>query len=178
MSAASVTKNTWWALVLGGLASLLFGVAVVFWPGLTVLVLIYLFSSYVLISGVVNVLSGISVTSINDTWFLPVIMGVVELGVGVYLLRHTTVKFTTLIVLIGFTLIARGLIEAVNVYYSTKQAVKLQALGYIAGLAGLVAGIVILFTKQSAGVSFVWILGVYAIVLGVLHLAITADTEN
>jgi len=47
-------------------------------------------------------------------------------------------------------------------------------MGYISGLAGLVAGIVILFSKQSSGVAFVWMLGVYALVVGVIHLAMLA----
>ncbi len=60
MSTASVTKENWWALVSGGVATLIFGVAAVFWPGITLLVLLYLFSAYALISGVVNISAGLS----------------------------------------------------------------------------------------------------------------------
>ena len=51
MSTVSVTKENWWALVLGGVATIIFGVAAVFWPGITLLVLLYLFSAYALVSG-------------------------------------------------------------------------------------------------------------------------------
>src|SRR6202035_3571724 len=108
MSTAAVTKENWWALVLGGVATIIFGVAAVFWPGLTLLVLLYLFSAYVVISGVVNVLAGLGVVGLAEAWFLPVILGAFELGVGVYLLRHVSVKFSTFVILIGFVLIARG----------------------------------------------------------------------
>jgi uncharacterized membrane protein HdeD (DUF308 family) len=171
MSTVSVTKENWWALVLGGVATLLFGLAAVFWPGLTMLVLLYLFSSYALILGVVYVLAGLGAVGRSDTWFLPLVLGAFQLGVGVYLLQHTAVKFNTFIVLIGFTLIATGVFEAVNAYYSSHMATKAQAISYLAGLAGLVAGIVILFAKQVHGVSFVWILGLYAIVVGAIHIA-------
>lgn len=171
MSATSVSKEAWSSLVLGGLATLIFGVAVVFWPGLTLTVLLYLFSTYILISGVVNIFSGLGVSGNSDTWFLPVVIGAFEAGVGVYLLRHIHVTFKTFVVLIGFTLIARGLVEAVTLYYNASAAMKLQVMGYLSGLAGLVVGIVILFSKQSSGVAFVWLLGVYALVVGVIHLA-------
>lgn len=171
MSTASITKENWWALVLGGVVTLLFGLAVVFWPSLTLLVLIYLFSAYVLVTGVVYVLAGLGVVGRSDTWFLPVVLGAFQLGVGVYLLQHTSVKFSTLIVLIGFVLIATGVFEAVNAYYTARLSVRAQAVSYLAGLAGIVAGIVILFAKQVHGVSFVWILGLYAIVVGTIHLA-------
>lgn len=172
MSTANVTKESWGALVLGGVATLIFGVAVVFWPGLTLLALLYIFSAYALISGAVNILAGLSTVGRADSWFLPVALGAFEVGVGVYLLRHTAVKFSTFILLIGFTLIASGIVEAVNAYYgSSRAAAKTVALSYLSGLGALVAGIVILFAKQSQGVSFVWILGLYAIVVGTIQIA-------
>ena len=171
MSATAVSKEAWSSLVLGGLATLIFGVAVVFWPGLTLTVLLYLFSTYILISGVVNIFTGLGLSGSSDTWFLPVVIGAFEAGVGVYLLRHIHVTFKTFVVLIGFTLIARGLVEAVALYYNSNAAMKLQVMGYLSGLAGLIVGIVILFSKPSSGIAFVWLLGVYALVVGVIHLA-------
>jgi len=178
MSTASVTKENWWALVLGGVATIIFGVAAVFWPGISLLVLLYLFSAYVLISGVVNVLAGLGTVGSSDSWFLPVILGAFELGVGVYLLRHVSVAFSTFIVLIGFTLIARGVIEAVGVYYNSRLSSKAQALGYVSGLGALAAGIVILFAKQAQGVGFVWILGLYTLVVGTIHVAELASNNK
>jgi len=171
MSTASVTSDNWWALVSGGVAALIFGVVAVFWPGLTLLVLLYLFSAYVLIQGVVDVTSGLSSVSVADSWFLPVVLGAYELGVGIYLLRHPSVKFSTFIVLIGATLIARGVIEAVGAYFNALVTARNRALAYVSALAGLAAGIVILFAKVSGGVAFVWILGAYAITVGILQVA-------
>lgn len=171
MSAASVTTNNWWALVSGGVAAIIFGVIAVFWPGLTLLVLLYLFSAWVLISGLVDVMRGLSTVSMTESWFLAVVLGAFEVGVGVYLLRHTAVKFSTFVILIGVTLIARGVIEAVESYFNSLVTTKDRALMYLNGLAGLVAGIVILFAKARQGVAFVWILGSYAIVVGILQVA-------
>jgi uncharacterized membrane protein HdeD (DUF308 family) len=177
MSTASVTKENWWALLSGGVATIIFGVAAVFWPGITLLVLLYLFSAYALVSGVVNISAGLSNLGQSDSWFLPVVLGLFELGVGVYLLRHTAVKFATFIILIGFVLIVRGIVEAVGAYYDVKASPKVQALSYLSGIGALVAGIVILFVaKQSQGVDFVWILGLYGIGVGVLQ--ITALSEK
>ncbi len=171
MSAVSVTRDNWWALVLGGVATLLFGLAAVFWPGLGLHVLLYLFSAFVLIVGVVDALTGLSSIGVADTWFLPSALGAFELGVGVYLVRHTNVKFTTFVALIGFALIARAVVEAVNAYFSVANIAKAQALAYLSALVALVAGILILFAKQKHGVSFVWLLGTYAIVTGIFQIS-------
>lgn len=178
MSTANITKDNWWALVLGGVATLLFGLAAVFWPSLTMLVLLYLFSAFVLINGVVDVMAGLNTINKVESWFLPVVLGVFQLGVGVYLVRHTAVKFSTFIILIGFTLIARGVFEAVVAFFNHKATVKALAVSYVCGLAGLVAGIVILFAKQAQGVSFVWILGLYAIFIGTLHITELSSGEK
>ncbi len=172
MSTASVTKENWWALVLGGVATLLFGVAAVFWPGLSLLVLLYLFSAYVLISGVVNISAGISTAGLVDSWFLPVALGAFELGVGVYLLRHTKATFATFVILIGFVLIARGIIEGVSTYFlNARTSARARSLSYLSSLGALVAGIVILFSNESNGVSFVWVLGLYAILVGTVNIS-------
>jgi uncharacterized membrane protein HdeD (DUF308 family) len=171
MSAVSVTRDNWWALVLGGVGTLLFGLASVFWPGLNLHVLLYLFSAFVLVTGVVDALTGLGTVGAADTWFLPSALGAFELGVGIYLLRHVNVKFTTFVALIGFTLIARAVIEAVSAYFSAAQLAKTQALNYLSALVALVAGIIILFAKQTHGVSFVWLLGTYAIVTGVFQIS-------
>lgn len=178
MSAASVTKDNWWALVSGGVATLIFGVAAVFWPGLTLLVLLYLFSAYVVISGVLDVMSGLSTFSSVDTWFLPVALGAFEAGVGIYLLRHRGVQFETLVVLIGFVLIARGIAEAVGSYFNSAMTAKVATLNYLSGLAALISGIVILFAKEQNGVGFVWILGAYAILAGTLQVASLSERSG
>src|ERR1700747_2818859 len=99
-----------------GVLAVLFGVAAVFWPGLTLTTLLYLFSAYVLVSGVVNLMASVTMAGGVDHLFLRAVLGVFELGVGVYLLRHPMVKFSTLILLIGFTLIVRGVVDVVSTY--------------------------------------------------------------
>ncbi|MEK7059827.1 MAG: DUF308 domain-containing protein [Patescibacteria group bacterium] len=171
MSTATVTKDNWGAMVLGGVATIIFGVAAVFWPGLTLLVLLYLFSAYALVSGVVNVMAGLGTIGRADAWFLPVALGAFELGVGIYLLRHVTVTFSLMVLLIGFTLIARGVVETVSAYFNSRASDKARTMSYVNGLAALVAGIAVLFAEPAHGVAFVWILGLYAIVVGTIQIA-------
>ncbi|HUD05357.1 MAG TPA: DUF308 domain-containing protein [Candidatus Saccharimonadales bacterium] len=170
MSTTAVTKDLWGAWLMRGFITLVFGIAAVFWPGLTLLVLIYLFGAFVLVSGVVTVLDGVLDIESGKSWFLSALLGVFELGVGVYLLRHPTVSFKALIVLIGFVILARGLIELVRAFLDNEKASRM-ALMVFGGLLGVAVGIIMFFQKVSGGVDFVWLLGGYAMIVGTLQVA-------
>ncbi len=110
--------NYWWVLTIRGIAALLFGFAAVFWPQITLVVLIYLFSAYILVVGVIDIVEGlVSITKGGLGWLLKLLLGVLELGVGVYLLRHTAVAFAPLIAIIGFILIAPGVFDSVTAIF-------------------------------------------------------------
>jgi uncharacterized membrane protein HdeD (DUF308 family) len=47
--------RAWWMLILRGTVALLFGILTLFWPGLTLLLLITLFSAYAIAGGIVAI---------------------------------------------------------------------------------------------------------------------------
>ena len=166
------TKNL---MIFEGMASIAFGIAAVFWPGLTVKTLLYLFASYVLVIGLINIMNGIFQIKTNpSSWFLKLVLGALELGVGVYLLRHPVVTYATFVLLIGFTLIFNGIFRLV-ISFSEKISSTMRTMLLIGGALGLLAGIVVLFQPAASGVAFVWILGLYALLTGPIMLAAAHD---
>lgn len=165
-------------LVLRGVVAILFGVAAVFWPGLTLGTLVYLFSAFILIDGLINTVTSITDSSNKRYWFLSLVLGLLQIGVGVYLLRHPAVTFATLILLIGFTLVGVGLINAIGSWFDEGLGSTEKMFHALIGLAALAVGIVILFQPESSGVAFVWLLGLYAIVAGALQLALAKDVSK
>lgn len=177
MVAKSVAKDLWEAWLVRGVITVIFGVAAVFWPGLTIATLVYLFGAFVLVSGIVTIINGILDVKNNLTWFLTILVGGFELGVGVYLLRHPLLSFLTLILLIGFVLIARGIIEIVHALLESTSATT-RTLDILSGLFALAVGIFILFQKASASVAFVWLLGFYAIVVGCMRVSVAIEARR
>ncbi len=168
----------WGSALMAGMLATVFGVAAVFWPNITLLTLLYLFSAYVLVDGLVNFFGGISSLSRKgSSWFLQTILGVLEIGVGVYLLRHPHVTFATFILLIGFTLIFRGVFAIVGAFLDQATTTQ-RTLMVISGLLALVVGIVILFQPVSSGVAFVWLLGLYALIAGPLSISLAFEARK
>jgi len=170
-------QTYWWALTLRGIAAILFGIAAVFWPGITLVTLVYLFSAWVLVDGVIRIVSGVGRIGGQQLGFLTMIVGLLQLGVGVYLLRHPAVSFATLILLIGFMLIVAGVVEIVTALNSREGATS-KTLAIIVGAAMLLAGILMLFQPASSGVAFVWILGLFALINGPLMIAMSLELRN
>lgn len=172
-----VVNDLWWVGVLQGVVALLFGIAAVFWPSLTLVTLVYLFSAFVLAWGIASVVEAILAINHRSTWWMTLIFGFVGIGVGVYLVRHPDVSFNTLILLIGFTLIIRGIFDVLGAFVDQVTATG-KVFWTIAGLAGILVGIIILTQPVAGGVAFVWILGLYALLVGPLMIALSFDLRN
>lgn len=174
-------SNLTGGLVLRGIVAILFGIAAVFWPGITILTLLYLFSTFLLISGLFTLIYGIGRLGREGTSILTRIvhplLGLVQIGVGVYLLRHPHVTFATFILLIGFALIIRGVFEVVEGLFEEGPS-SYRIVMILVGILALVAGVLVLFQPAASGVAFVWILGIYAIVAGSLMLAAAVEAHR
>lgn len=169
------------SLILRGVLAILFGIAAVFWPGITLVTLVYLFGAFVLINGLVDLVIAISrlasrtVSSMNN-WLI-LLLGILQIGVGVYLFRHPEVSFATLILLVGFTLIVRGVFEMVDGFLEKGSALY-KTISIIGGVIAVIAGIVVLFQPVAGGVAFVWILGIYALITGPMMIALAMDVDR
>lgn len=177
----STLKEMWGALAIRGMALIAFGIAAVFWPGITLVTIVYLFGAYVLVSGIVSLVMGlVNIGDKSDTiWsrVLVILVALVELGIGVYLLRHPTVTFATLILLIALALIIRGLFDIFSGIFGEGGA-SYRTLSVIAGLVAGIVGIIMLLQPAASGVAFVWVLGVYALITGPLMLALAHDGKK
>ena len=166
----------WWLLMLQAVLAVFFGIIAIFWPGLTLLTLVYLFSAYVLAWGLMDIVHGLMSVGRRGTWWLTLLFGLIGLAVGIYLVRHPAASLATLILLIGLTFIARGVLDIVGTFLD-KATPPYRILMLLAGLAAIIAGIVILLQPLAGGVAFVWILGLYALVFGTLMFVMALEAR-
>ncbi len=182
MATQSDAKRVSSALEVRGMLAIIFGFAAVFWPKLTLVTLVYLISAFLLANGLVAlVMSLVDASKEKNTvvsTVLGTVMGVIEIGVGVYLLRHVHVAFTTFILLVGFALILRGLVEVFNGLFEAGDSALYRTSTLLIGVIAVIAGVVLLFQPQTSGIAFVWILGLYALLTGPLMIALALDINK
>lgn len=178
---SQISKDMWGVLAVRGIAAILFGLAAIFWPALTLVTLVYLVSAYLLASGVVGLVVGLINIGKGKISFLSriltVVIGAVEIGVGVYLLRHIAIAFATFVLIVGLVLIARGIADAFSGIFEEKLVTN-QTILTVTGILSVIIGVIVLMQPVSGGVAFVWILGLYALILGPMLLALSYDIKN
>lgn len=171
-------QTHWWVLTVRGIFAVLFGIACVFWPGLTLVTFVYLFGLYVLLIGLIAIFQGVVSIAHRKTWILTLLLGVLEVGVGVYLLRHPGVSFELLILLVAFSFVVYGVLEVVGSLAEDRVSATSKTLTVLSGLLAVIVGIVMLFQPAASGVAFVWIVGLFTLVTGPIWIAISLDVKN
>ena len=166
-----------WATVVRGVLLLLFGLIALGWPGLTIVTLAWLFGLYLLVAGIIDIFGGILGIGRGGFSWLKLFIGLAELGVGVYIMQHTTLALHLLILLVGFTLLIRGLLEIV---FSFNRDVPSDSKGMLAvvGVLSIIVGFIILRYPAASGIAWVWVLGIYALVAGTVTIALGLSHKN
>ena len=167
--------RAWWMLILRGTVALLFGTLALFWPGLTLLLLITLFSAYAIAGGAVAIVAALRYRVTHGGWWVPMLLGICSIGAGVIAALMPGITTVVLVAVIGANAIITGvfdLIAAARLHRRLHNAWMLALTGVLSGLFGI---FVLLFPGAGA-LALVWLIGVYALFTGALLfvLGITA----
>jgi uncharacterized membrane protein HdeD (DUF308 family) len=177
-SLTNAVSGLWWMGILEGVFAIFFGIVAVFWPDLTLVTLVYLLSAFIIALGLTETARGLMSINRRSTWWVTLLIGLIGLGVGLYLARHPHASFRTFILIVGISFIARGLLELVRVFVENWLTVGNRILGFIGGAVGIAAGIIILLQPVNGGLAFVWVLGLYGIIYGIMAITVSLDMRN
>ena len=174
----SLEKQLWGLAISQGVLAILFGIVALFWPGLTVALLIVFFSVFLLVWGVVGVIVGLSSIGSNKFWWLELVFSLLAVGLAVYMLRNPVATAAVFVFFIGFTFLIRGLVDVFEGLFDGTRTGDSRAFALISGLIGIVAGIITLLHPVSAGVAVVWVVGLYAVLYGAVVIAFAIRAQK
>ena len=168
-------KTIWWLVLIRGIALLLMGLLAVVWPGITLIVLSYLFVAYVITAGIANIIFGIMSIGKRRGWFLNLILGIAEIAVSVYVLQSPLITLAIFVGVVGITFMVQGVLSIIIAFMNNDTGSRI--LNVIGGILALLAGFVILLYPLTGGLAFVLIFGAYGILGGSLLIAIALGTR-
>lgn len=162
-----------------GVLSILVGVLVLVWPGLTLLTLVTLLSIWLLFAGVINMIDGvISVKKGGWAWLVSILVGILQLGVGAYLVQRPKLTALTVVTLIGLVFIVQGFLFLIRTFFASELRSGQRLLSLLFAALSLVAGVWVWRYPLQGSLAFVWLIGLYAIASGALLIASSGSIEK
>lgn len=167
-----VMTRYWWTVALRGAFAVLFGVAALAWPGITVFVLVTLFGAYALVDGVIalgQAIGGGTRTVGRRGWL--VLEGVVDVIAGIVTFMWPGITALALLFLIAAWAAVTGVLEIVAAIRLRKEIHGEWLLALTGGLSVLFAALLVI-SPSAGAIAVTWLIGVYAIIFGVALLAL------
>ena len=78
--------NTWWPYLLFGIVGILAGFAAVVWPGVTMIVLVYLIGLWAIFGGMSEIFMAVGLRNDLDRWWVMLLSGIVSVLFGMLVL--------------------------------------------------------------------------------------------
>jgi uncharacterized membrane protein HdeD (DUF308 family) len=155
----------WWLFMVVGLLSIAAGVIVLAKPGDSLVTLAVIAGIFVLVDGIFDLAASFSRQSANRG--LAAIIGVVDIVIGVLLIRHPIAGVLATALLIGIWLIAMGVVRMVVAFERDHRAWNI-----IVALIELIAGIVIVSSPPIGFATLALLVGISFIANGIATFAL------
>ena len=159
-----------------GIAAILFGILTFVWPQLTLAVLVLLFGVFAVISGITAVAVALRNRE-EQGWGLLLFEGILGILAGVVALVWPGITALAFLYLLAAWAIIIGIIEVVAPLSFPMRGGR-ALLMVLAGLVSIVFGIIIAAQPASGLLAVAWLIGVYAIVFGVMYVVAYFESRS
>ncbi len=156
----------WKALALRGLIAVVFGIVALFWPKLTVALLLLFFGMYVAIDGIIAMLASLRLRKTRGDWWLQLLQGVVGLIIGGFAIFWPTHTAQVLLYSIAAWALIVGVLQIILAFLLRKEIHNEWSLG-LGGVLSVVLGIFFLALPTTIMV-LLSLVGGFAILFGAL----------
>jgi len=158
------------SLAVAGIVSIVFGVTVLLWPGISLLSLTLLFGAFAFVYGTFAIGAGLYLLAHRSTEWAPyVAAGVAGVIIGVITYLHPGITDLTLVYLVGawaFVIGAFDILAAIDMRGTFPGAMWLG----LTGALSVVFAIVVAFRPGAGMLAILWVIGFYGILAGVTRL--------
>lgn len=161
----------WWTLLLRGAIALFFGLTIVFWPGMTLTVLVSLVGAFILLAGLLATIAALRGRQENRFWPILLVEGVIGLVAGMILFLWPKITVLLMLILVGAWAVVTGVFEIVGAI-RLRGEIQNEWLLLLSGFVSVLFGAILTVWTQASVQALLWIIGIYAIVSGILNLSL------
>ena len=166
--ACQFCKRVWWTFLIGGIASVAFGILAFVNPGVALFVLGIFLAAYLLVDGAVNVWGAVTNRD-KDGWWITLLLGVAGIVVGAYALFVPIVSMLAIIYMVAFIAMLIG-VTSMYLGWRIRKEVSSEWVLYVTGILSVLFSLMILFRPGVGGLSVVYLIATWAVVIGLLRI--------
>ncbi|HET7584531.1 MAG TPA: DUF308 domain-containing protein [Gemmatimonadaceae bacterium] len=164
-------SRNWWAVLLRGVAGVLFGIATLLAPGISLAALVLLYGAYAFVDGVFSIASAILRHGAIDRWWLLLLRGLVGVVAGVVTVLWPGLTALALLYLIAIWALITGGLE-LGAAVRLRKVISNEWLLALSSLAAIALGVLLLLFPGVGALAVVLWIGAYALVTGALLIAL------
>jgi len=173
---ARVGRHWGWMMAFG-IISLLAGVAVLVWPGRTLIVVAVLFGIQLVVTGIFRFVAAFASEDLTGgTRVLLAVLGVLSLIIGLYAVRHVLVTLLALALLFGIYWIVNGAVELFMAL--SARGVPGRGWTVVMGVISMLAGLLVLVYPAISLLTLVVVLSVWLLVLGLMEITLAIRARS
>lgn len=113
---ASMVDSGRWLYILFGFIAIAAGIVALVWPEQTFVVVAAITAWLVLFAGILDVVVGLSTRKENDLWWLQLIVGGLEIAVGIWAIGYVGRSIALLVIWVGLAALFRGISHIVMAF--------------------------------------------------------------
>lgn len=168
LASPSLLPQLWKSTLISGVLAVGLGIAVVAWPGISVLVAAIFFGAYLLVTGIAQVVFAFSLHVSAGGRVLLFISGAASVILAVLSFRHLFDAILLLAIWIGIGFIFRGVATAVSAI--SDPTLPGRGWNIFVGVISFIAGIVVLASPFESIGTLALVTGIWLIVIGLMEI--------
>ena len=173
-----VAARYWWVMLLRGLIAIMFGLAALVWPEITVLALVLVFGVYSLLDGILGISMAVGGKDMDGSDRLVVgLMGLVGIAAGVIAFVWPEITAVALLWVIAAWAIVTGLLEILVAVRFRKEMTN-EWFWVLSGLLSVALGLFLVFQPALGALSLVTTIGIFSIAWGITLVAFSFRVKN
>lgn len=158
-----------WLIAARGVLAIVFGILALFWPAPTTLVLVLLFGIFSFVDGIFAIAAGTASRGYFKRWWALLLEGITGIAMGVLIFYWPDVTALVLLYFIAARAVATGFFE-ILLAIEFRQVFSGEWTKIIGGMLSVLLGTMLFVFPAEGTVSLVWLIGIYAIIAGLIEL--------